>query len=92
MRTQGILIKFSEYFYYTLLLLLFRQLKVVLVKRKAPQLNVLRWLEVVRAKCSEVWKYFTEMDRKVECKICQAKLFYQSTSKTMRQHACETQQ
>ena len=42
----------------------------------------------VRAKRSEVWKYFTEIrDHKVESnKICQAKLIYQRTSKTMRQH------
>ena len=41
----------------------------------------------VRAKRSEVWKYLTEIgDHKVEYKICQAKLIYQSTSKTMWQH------
>ena len=41
----------------------------------------------VRAKRSEVLKYFTEIgDGKVKCKICQAKLSYQSTTSTMRQH------
>ena len=41
----------------------------------------------VKAKRSEVLKYFTEIgDNKVKCKICQAKLSYQSTTSTMRQH------
>ena len=40
----------------------------------------------VRAKRSEEWKYFTEIGvHKVECKICQEKLSYQSTTSTMRQ-------
>ena len=41
----------------------------------------------VRAKRSEILKYFTEKgDHTVKCQICQAKLSYQSTTSTMRQH------
>ena len=41
----------------------------------------------VKAKRSEELKYFKEKgDHKVNCKICQAKSSYQSTTSTMRQH------
>ena len=41
----------------------------------------------VTANRSVVLKYFTEIgDHKVKCQICQAKLSYQSTTSTTRQH------